>query len=121
MARTNCHTSPTVMTASSGRIMDSMPLPLAMAGATIQDRTPMGMAAAAQIMKMPFLLYCVTVIARAAGAPPIFRSMVVVIFRSFLGGWFGSAGDQQRDVARRDRADGHSRRRPRRCGGPARL
>ena len=38
------------MQARSGRIIDSMSLPLAMAGATIQDRIPMGMAAAAQIM-----------------------------------------------------------------------
>ncbi len=76
------------MQARSGRIIDSMSLPLAMAGATSQDRIPMGMAAAAQIMKMPFLLYCVTVTARCAGAPPICRSMVVVIGWLLRCGWW---------------------------------
>ena len=81
------------MQARSGRIIDSMSLPLAMAGATSQDRIPMGRAAAAQIMKMPFLLYCVTVTARSAGAPPTCRSMVVVI--GWLLAWWsvGPAGE----------------------------
>jgi hypothetical protein len=49
MARTNCHTSPTDMQASNGRTRDSMPVPSAMAGATIQESAAIGSAAAAQI------------------------------------------------------------------------